>query len=146
MVLLPLPGLATSRPKPAKFAPHCAGDADCTARFPALDRSRCDPKGKRVVALDLNGDKQPDVWKLFVKVSGREVLCCKKLDLNFDGAVEITTHYDPKGTELIEELDLDFDGKVDLIKLRHRGRTIRHTVGPNTRCQPVDRRCVFSKP
>ena len=48
------------------------------------DRSRCNTSGKRVVTLDLNQDKQPDVWKIYaVKSEGGskvEVLTCKEQD------------------------------------------------------------------
>ena len=68
-----------------------------------------------------------------------EVLSCKKLDLNFDGTIDVLKYYDPHGAVEIEESDLDFDGQVDVVR---GGTNVRHTVGDGTRC--VAARCIMS--
>src|SRR5438034_11371162 len=52
----------------------------------SIDRSRCDDKGKQVVAADTNGDGKPDVLKLYatVQLNGQptQVLVCRQVDMN----------------------------------------------------------------
>jgi hypothetical protein len=101
----------------------------------AEDRSRCNASGKRVVTLDLNQDKQPDVWKIYAaKTEGGskvEVLTCKEQDLNYDGRKDIWIYYDDTGNRQMEEMDLDFDGKVDLITIRRGGKVVRQELDTN---------------
>ncbi len=126
----------------ASLSPECASDADCVGRFPHLDRSRCDPKGKRVITMDLNGDGRPDTWKYYAKAAGQELLTCTQRDLNFDGTADISSHFDARGGRLIEELDLDFDGQPDRVVIFRDGKQHTHTVGPGTAC--VKRLCTPS--
>ena len=99
------------------------------------DRSRCNTSGKRVVTLDLNQDKQPDVWKIYaVKSEGGskvEVLTCKEQDLNYDGRKDVWIYYDDQGSRQMEEMDLDFDGKVDLVTIRRGGKVVRQELDTN---------------
>jgi hypothetical protein len=99
------------------------------------DRSRCDTSGKRVVKLDINDDKQPDVWKLYSsKKEGDttvEMLVCKERDLNFDGRKDIWYYYDDEGNLTLEEMDLDFDGRVDLVTVRRAGKVLRQEMDSN---------------
>ena len=58
-------GCASSAPA----GPKNQGDAAANVPpAPAVDQSRCDPKGKRVQTLDTNGDGKADLWKLYVAV------------------------------------------------------------------------------
>lgn len=99
------------------------------------DRSRCNTDGKRVVTLDLNQNKKPDVWKIYAsKVEGGtnvEILTCKEQDLNFDGRKDIWIYYDDQGNRQMEEMDTDFDGKVDLVTIRQNGKVIRQELDTN---------------
>jgi hypothetical protein len=99
---------------------------------PTVDRSRCDRAGKREVAYDLNRDRRPDVWKLFVQVreGGQtlEALVCKEADLNFDGRKDYWAYYDEKGNLTLEELDMDFDGKIDFVRVFQQGRLVREEM------------------
>lgn len=65
--------------------------------------------------FDLNGDKEPDVWKIsfLPDESGEKTLLRKELDINFDGKVDILKFYDVNGDLEREEMDLDFDGRID---------------------------------
>ena len=100
-----------------------------------VDKSRCEPNGKKVVELDINGDKKPDVWKFYVKVveNGAQVdaLTCKEVDLNYDGKKDIFVYYDASGNVAHEEFDLDFDGKIDLQTFRQQGKITRQELDTN---------------
>src|SRR5688572_1240491 len=100
-----------------------------------VDKSRCEPSGKKVVELDINGDKKPDVWKFYVKVveNGAQVdsLTCKEVDLNYDGKKDIWVYYDTSNNVAHEEFDLDFDGRVDLLTYRQQGRLTRQEMDTN---------------
>ena len=101
----------------------------------SVDKSRCEPSGKKVVELDINGDKKPDAWKFYVKVAenGAQVdaLTCKEVDLNYDGHKDIWVYYDAAGNIAHEEFDLDFDGKVDMQTYRQQGKIIRQEMDTN---------------
>ena len=96
------------------------------AKVQAADRTRCNSAGKRIVKLDLNRDKQPDVFKLYETklVNGEkiEVLSCKEVDLNFDGRKDVWNYYDDQGNLRMEEWDLDFDGRIDMTTHRKSGK------------------------
>jgi hypothetical protein len=124
------------------LSPYCTSHADCQQRLPRLDRSRCDPAGKRVVTVDVNGDGRPDVWKYYANIDGKEVLTCTQNDLNFDGQVDTSKHVGPKGQLLFDESDFDFDGKSDRISIYEGSTRHAHTVGPGTSC--VNRHCTVS--
>lgn len=97
--------------------------------------SRCNAQGKRVVKLDLNQDKQPDVWKIYkskVEQGAKvDVLTCKERDLNFDGRKDIWYYYDADGNIQKEEMDLDFDGSTDLVTIRRAGKVVRQEMDTN---------------
>lgn len=99
------------------------------------DRSRCDAKGKRVVTLDLNQDKQADVWKIYATKSEGgskvEILTCKEQDINFDGRKDIWVYYDDQGNREMEEMDFDFDGRIDLVTIRRGGKVVRQEMDTN---------------
>jgi hypothetical protein len=101
----------------------------------AVDKSRCQPNGKKVVELDVNGDKKPDVWKFYVKTveNGTQVdaLACKEVDLNYDGKVDAWYYYDASSNVSHEEFDLDFDGHIDLQTFRQQGKIVREELDTN---------------
>jgi hypothetical protein len=98
----------------------------------SVDRSRCDEKGKQLVASDINGDKRPDVLKLFVTGAGGEQrLVCKQVDMNNDSKIDIVYHYDDTGRLAFEEFDLDFDGRFDMRAFYQGGRKVREEVETN---------------
>lgn len=96
---------------------------------------RCDPRGKQLVKLDLNDDRQPDIWKLYstrTESGGKvDVLVCKERDLNFDGRKDSFSAYDDDGNLMTEQLDLDFDGTVDLVTHRRGGKLLRQELDTN---------------
>jgi len=104
-------------------------------KIKAEERSRCNATGKRVLKLDLNQDKQPDVWKLYrTKLEGGtkvDVLTCKERDVNFDGRKDIWYYYDDEGNIRMEEMDLDFDGRIDLVTHRQGGKIFRQEMDTN---------------
>ena len=101
----------------------------------AEDRSRCNTAGKRIIKLDLNQDKQPDVWKLYQsKIEGGakvEILTCKERDLNFDGRKDVWSYYNDDGNIRKEEVDLNFDGRIDLVTYRQGGKLLRQEMDTN---------------
>jgi hypothetical protein len=109
-----------------------------------VDLTRCDPRGKQVVATDTDNDKKTDVTKLYEvrEVNGAKVqiLACKQVDLNHDDRVDIVYHYDQAGTLSFEEFDLDFDGRYDLWSYYQGGHKVREEMDTN-----YDRRPDFTK-
>ena len=103
------------------------------------DRSRCDPSGKEVTSLDINGDKKPDVWKFYASTIENgakvQVLTCKEVDLNFDGKKDMWVYYDNAGDVTLEEFDLDFDGRTDLWTYRTGGKIVRQRLRHQLRRQ-----------
>jgi hypothetical protein len=107
----------------------------------AVDKSRCNDSGKQVAQSDTNGDKKPDVIKLYTK--GRDsaqTLVCKQVDLNHDGKIDIVYHYDDGGALSFEEFDLDFDNRFDLRAFYQGGRKVREEMDTN-----YDQRVDFTK-
>jgi antitoxin component YwqK of YwqJK toxin-antitoxin module len=106
----------------------------------AKDKSRCDPSGKKVTTVDLNGDKKPDVWKFYATVvengANLDVLTCKEVDLNFDEKKDMWVYYDNAGNINNEEYDLDFDGKIDLWVYRQNGHIVREEFDSNFDSRP----------
>ena len=127
------------------FLPACAHDATKGGTTAAdqsnqpeavvVDKSRCQPSGKKVVELDINNDKKPDVWKFYVKVAENgatvDALTCKEVDLNYDGKIDCWFYYDAASTVSHEEFDLDFDGKIDLQTFRQQGKIVRQELDTN---------------
>jgi hypothetical protein len=133
-------GCGSSSAQSAGGAP--AGGAGMTS---PVDRARCDDRGKQVVTSDTNGDKRPDVIKLY-RTSGSgaaeaQVLVCRQVDLNNDGRIDIVYHYpDEGGPVTFEEFDLDFDGRFDLRAFYQGGRKVREEMDTN-----YDNRVDFTK-
>jgi hypothetical protein len=94
-----------------------------------IDRSRCDPSGKKVVDIDVNGDNKPDVRKFYVAQMENgarvDVLTCKESDLNFDGKRDYWVYYDNAGNITLEEFDFDLDGKVESWAYRQNNKIVR---------------------
>ena len=68
------------------------------------------------MAFDLNRDGTADLWKLFTRGrGGGEVLTCKKIDLNFDGARDTWIHYSGDGDREVEEMDLEFYVQIEVL-------------------------------
>lgn len=86
-------------------------------RIPKVDPALCDTKGKRQETFDLDGDKRPDVWKIYAttKTPGttRDVLTCKQVDLDHNGKKDYVARFDESGVILSEEYDFDYDGVFD---------------------------------
>jgi hypothetical protein len=125
------------------FGVGCGGNKAATRKDPkpkapvktVEERSRCNTEGKRIIRLDLNQDKQPDVWKLYTTKIERgakvDVLACKERDLNFDGRKDTWYYYDDDGNVRMEEMDFTFDGRVDLVTHRRGGKIIRKEMDTN---------------
>ena len=108
-----------------------------------MDKSRCDDRGKQVITADTNGDKRPDVLKLYAssaRAQSTQVLVCKQVDLNNDGKVDIVYHYGDDSALTFEEFDLDFDGRFDLRAFYQGGRKVREELDTN-----YDQRVDFTK-
>ena len=84
----------------------------------AVDETRCDKAGKNVVEADLNGDLQPDSWRLGENADdgagGVAVRpTCEMTDLDYDGTPDFAVAYDNDGNRLWEKFDLNADDKFD---------------------------------
>lgn len=86
-----------------------------------------DRKGDIVERYDLNGDKHPDVIKVYRMVgkpgNQKKVLVRVMLDVNFDKKIDIWRYY-VNGELRKVEMDLDFDGKVDSITHYQNGQVV----------------------
>jgi hypothetical protein len=78
----------------------------------------CADADKQIKTFDLSGDGRADVWKLHngEAAAGTLVLTCKKVDLDFNGQVDMMVGYLADGTVLFEQFDLTFDGQFDVVK------------------------------
>ncbi len=110
----------------------------------AVDRSRCDDRGKQVVGADINNDKRPDVLKIYKTVgtgdNATQRLVCKQVDMNNDAKIDIVYHYDDGGALAFEEFDLDFDARFDMRAFYQGGRKVREELDTN-----YDNRVDFTK-
>jgi hypothetical protein len=98
-----------SEPAPTPAAPVAIG-----VRLPtAAQDAACNPNGKRVEDLDVNGDGKNDQRKLFVPGPAGELLVCWSVDFDGDGRPERIAGYDGKGSVAFEIFDFDFDGTPD---------------------------------
>lgn len=77
----------------------------------------------RKEAIDLNNDKQPDIFNYYA-TDQRRRLVRKESDINFDGKVDVTSHYED-GNLTREEIDADFDGRLDWTDFYQDGKRIR---------------------
>ena len=132
----PYLGCATTSSEEKKGDPSGA-----MAEPPAkVESTRCDPKDKRVIELDVNKDGKPDVWKFYAATIDQgtkiEILTCKEVDLNFDSKKDMWVHYESSGNVSLEEFDLDFDGKIDLWTYRQQGKVVRQELDTNFDTKP----------
>src|SRR5262249_42457579 len=122
---------AENEKKDTNTAANSGGPSNAPAAA-NVDKSRCDTSGKKVVEIDVNGDKRADVWKVYAKSVENgaqvDVLTCKEVDLNFDGKKDMWVYYDNTGNITLEEFDLDFDGKTDLWTYRQNGKIVRQEL------------------
>ena len=83
-----------------------------TERQRRIERSHC--KNPDQQSFDINGDKKPDIWKYYRRVSGKQVLDRKEYDLNFDGKPDVVRRFNDKGQLIADALDIDFDSVPDV--------------------------------
>lgn len=92
------------------------------------------PDGSIIRRFDLDGDGQPNLWRVFVTEAGdsadrpRERPVRVDLDLNFDGKVDTRRFLDAAGEIEKEEVDLDYDGKVDAVATFQAGVKMKEEV------------------
>lgn len=94
--------------------------------------------------FDLNGDGEPDVSKVFSRVSDpkdpkapkQRVLARTDLDVNFDGKVDMRQFFNDDAVMVREEMDLDFDGRIDAIDFYLEGAIYRREVFLNFNEKP----------
>ncbi len=111
------------RPIPALFwltvSAGCTSAAEkarvAAAEYRAIVEKR-DPEGLVVQEVDLNKDRQPDVFNVYrERQNTARLMVRKELDLNYDGRIDMVTHFTDEGRIEREMLDTDFDGKTDRI-------------------------------
>ena len=70
--------------------------------------------GSTLETVDVNGDGTPDIYNyLRESDTTKHLLKRKEIDLNFDGNIDVISHFDEQGVLAREELDSDFDGAFD---------------------------------
>lgn len=87
---------------------------------------------------DLNGDEKTDLYKVYVwrgpedePDKRRKLLARQKLDLDFDGDIDVERVFSESGQVVEERMDLDFDGKVDARDYYSEGDLYRRDMALN---------------
>lgn len=93
-------------------------------RSTAIEHEGCDEAGRRVEAVDVDGDGRPDIRRVY-EVE-REV--CRVSDLNRDGTPDMFEYFDGAGQLRRREADYDDDGVVNVIEIYERGQLVRMEV------------------
>lgn len=78
---------------------------------PAATAAGTPSPGMSVETEDRNRDGKPDKWTECAIAGGLKR--CEKLDLDFDGKVDVVRQYDERGAIASEKRDLDYDGRID---------------------------------
>lgn len=125
------------------FALALAGPVGCGSSGPQVKEADGEeaeitptPKGDRVIKrFDLNGDGKPDMEKAFLEKVGAngektQVLVERKVDLDYNGTVDLVGHYDENGNLRTEDVDLDFDGRMDAVNVYEDGRVVEQRLAP----------------
>jgi hypothetical protein len=107
----------------ADKATGASAKAPSSARAEALDHEDCSEAGRRVDAMDTNGDGKPDIRRVFDKTSGREL--CRVVDLNHDGKPDLYEYFDAAGTVRRREFCYDDTGLVNAIEHYENGKLAR---------------------
>lgn len=93
--------------------PKAAGRPRIEPRDTKLVHEACEIDGAGVVAMDINGDGEPD--RRSVKAGNREL--CRALDFNFDGVIDAWVYLDEASRVRRRENDFDRDGNVDEVSI-----------------------------
>lgn len=81
---------------------------------PRITERQLPEEGLVVQEVDLDGDGKPEIWNLFQeREDAPRLRVRKKVDLNFDGRVDVVSHFDDTGALYLEEMDADLDGVLD---------------------------------
>ncbi len=72
--------------------------------------------GEKVKKYDLNKDKRPDLWKVYVPKGPKKILALVRIEIDLDanGKIDVRRFY-KDNSKTREEFDLDFDGRFDVI-------------------------------
>ncbi|MCB9663531.1 MAG: hypothetical protein H6732_05445 [Alphaproteobacteria bacterium] len=91
-----------------------AGEPTKDEPQPRITERELPEEGLIVQEIDLDGDGTPEIWNLFQeREDAPRLRVRKKVDLNFDGRVDVVSHFDETGSLYLEELDADLDGVLD---------------------------------
>jgi hypothetical protein len=81
--------------------------------------------GSTLETVDVNGDGTPDIFNyLRESETTKHLLTRKEIDLNFDGKIDVISHFDERGVLAKEELDSDFDGAFDWLDHYFEGKRV----------------------
>jgi hypothetical protein len=92
--------------------------ANLVSRDTTIEVEGCKTNSEGAESLDVNGDGKSEI----VRVLSRGHEECRTVDLNFDGRLDRTTYFTPRGEIRRVESDFDRDGMVDEIALFEGGR------------------------
>ena len=107
LVVLPLMVLSFSACAAKKAETGELPQASVLSETPAGD-------GLNIQSIDINGDKQADVFNYVrPRSDAAPLLIRKETDLNWDGRIDVRAWFDEDGVLTKEEMDGDFDGHVD---------------------------------
>lgn len=91
-----------------------------------VEHEACNESGHKVESLDINGDKKPDLKKVYDNGTGKEI--CTIADLNHDGMPDMFEYFDASGQLRRREADYDGSGVVDSIEYYEGGKLVRREL------------------
>lgn len=91
-----------------------------------IEHEECAEGGRTVQAIDVNGDKKPDIRRVFD--SSTKVELCRVADLDRDGVPDMFEYFAPDGVIRRREADYNDDGVVNSIDYFEGGKLVRREL------------------
>lgn len=110
-------------------------DSDLPGKNASPGRFSSPLPDETLIELDTNGDGRADVLQFWSAPPGSTLkdappprLLRKEVDLNFDGLVDVWSHYGADGQLVRQTFDLDFDGRPDVTAHYEKGVIVKKEV------------------